>query len=96
MVLKKDIKIVEEFLGTTDVKGVISPFKCIRTYFKGNVICGDNGLNYKNVIMVVTPTMYDFNDTLEFFIGAGIAYGIKLKIVEYKRGTNFVRTLEKC
>ncbi len=95
MILKKDIKIVNEFLGTTDVKSIISPLKCIRTYFKGNSIDNDGHVNHKNIIMVVTPMMYDYNEPLEFFIGAASAGGVKLKIVEHKVGTNFVRTLEE-
>jgi hypothetical protein len=95
MILKKDIKIVKEFLGTTDVKGIISPFKCIRVYIKGQGISDNGDVNYKNIIMVVTPTMYDYNDTLEFYIGAASASGVELKIVEHQVGRNFVRSLQE-
>ena len=92
MILKKDIPTVKEFLGTTEnVKSMITPLKCVRLYWV-NKLWYDN---YKNIVMIVTPMMYEHNDPLEFIIGTALAKGIDLKIVEHKRGNNFVRVLNK-
>lgn len=90
MILQKDIPIVKEFLGTTeDVNSMVSPLKCVRLYWVGSL----SPDNYKNIIMIVTPMMYEHNNPLEFIIGAASAYNIELKIAEHKRGKNFVRIL---
>jgi hypothetical protein len=92
MILQKDISIVKEFLGSTEnVSSMVSPLKCVRLYWTGHLL----GNNYKNIIMVVTPMMYEHNSPLEFIIGSAQAYGIDLKIAEHKRGKNFVRVLIK-
>ena len=91
MILKKDIKIDSDFLGTTDVKGIVSPLKCVRVY-TNNAIDNDGNVNYKNIIMVVPPMMHDYNDALEFYIGVAKAKNINLKIVEHKVGKNIVKT----
>ena len=85
--LKVDKKIVEEFLGTTDVQEIISNCKCSRYYFRSNNI-GDG-------ILILTPILQEDGIYLNQLLAAQQMAGHPLKATEHKRGKNYVYTYEE-
>lgn len=89
MILKKDIPIVNEFLGTTNVSSFITPFKCLRTYMK--LSCQ----NASDVILILTPTLQEDGYALNRFLIGFKLCGKQWKAIEHKRGKNYVYTFEE-
>ena len=85
--LKIDKKIVEEFLGTTDVKEFISRLKCSRYYSKGNKV--------EDGILILTPMLREDGEYLKQLVDAQRMAGHPVKVTEHKRGKNYVYTYEE-
>ena len=93
-ILKKDIPIVKEFLGTTDnLSSYVSPFKCVRMYRRKDAIIENS--DYKGIVFILTPMMRGKTSTFDFWLGMCSGRGLKLKYTEHQRGNNYVYTFEK-
>ena len=81
-IIKKDIPIIKEFLGTLDVRSLITPLKTTRLYWCGNL--------YENCIAIQTPMAHEEPNMME-----KISDYFGLELTEHKRGKNFVYTFKK-
>lgn len=86
--IKKDIPIVTEFLGTTDVNCMVTPLKCVRIYSKKD--------DTNKFIAILTPMLSKDNDMLNLIIKNYSKYnnGNKINPIEYERGKNKVYVFE--
>jgi hypothetical protein len=87
MKIKKDISIVQEFLGTTDVIELITPIKCCRCYSKKpqNSPC--------DVVVILTPMLSEDNEVIDKIKHLVSKYG-SFTCVEHERKGNKVYTFE--
>jgi hypothetical protein len=85
--IKKDIPIMEEFLGTREVSEIVTPLKCCRIYAKRN--------NGDEFIVILTPMLAEDNKMINIITESNAKFGKNLKPIEHKRGKNFVYTFEK-
>ena len=90
--IKKDIPIVEEFLGTTNVTPMVSPLKCCRVYYK-DFGCFENGLG---LLLILTPMLKEDGRYLRDFLETiKKTKGVTLIPTEHKRDKNYVYTFSK-
>lgn len=83
MIIKKDIPIIEEFLGTLDVRSMVTPFKTTRCYWVGETI--------ENGIIIQTPMAHEEPNVVR-----EVARSMGLIETEHKRGKNYVYTFKKA
>ena len=79
MKIKKDIPIVQEFLGTTDVIELVTPFKCCRCYSKKpqNSPC--------DIVIVLTPTLSEDREVIDNITKIANSSGVSVVCVEHER-----------
>ncbi len=89
MKIKKDIPIVQEFLGTTDVIELVTPFKCCRCYSKKpqNSPC--------DIVIVLTPTLSEDREVIDNITKIANSSGVSVVCVEHERKSNKVYSFEE-
>ena len=86
--IKIDKPIVEKFLGTTDVKEIISKLKFSRLYYKGTG-------KLEDMVLILTPTMQEDGKYLNSLIEAQKIGGHPCKTTEHKIGKNYAYTFKE-
>ena len=89
MKIKKDIPIVQEFLGTTDVIEQVTPFKCFRCYSKKSQssLC--------DIVIVLTPTLSEDKEVIDNITKIANSNGDSVVCVEHERKSNKVYSFER-
>ena len=89
MKIKKDIPIVQEFLGTTDVIEQVTPFKCCRCYSKKtqSSLC--------DIVIVLTPTLSEDKEVIDNITKIANSNGDSVVCVENERKGNKVYSFER-
>ena len=89
--IKKDIPIIKEFLGTTDVVSMVTQFKCCRCYVKRG-----SKRKLSDLIIILTPLVSEDEILLEEIVKTfDKVWGVHVKYTEHQRGKNKVYTFEK-
>ena len=89
MKIKKDIPIVQEFLGTTAVIEQVTPFKCCRCYSKKphSSLC--------DIVIVLTPTLSEDKEVIDNITKIANSNGDSVVCVENERKGNKVYSFER-
>lgn len=89
--IKKDIPIIEEFIGSTDdINYYCSPCKTFRMYYKMN----GSDIDMDTFVIVLTP-LQCAGEAVKNVVNNLARIGIFVTAIEHKRGTNQVYTFKK-